>query len=800
MVIAVLGPAAAPAFARDYAGFARNVIPSGQYGSVPPPPGADRQAKMYDGLTPLFDRVTAPDLLKYFKSEALGVSGPPPRHVEPTPRAGLRIVRDGFNVPHITGKTRDDATWGAGWVVAEDRGLVLQLARGDSFLAAVDPPGINAFDMVKALRTFEPTAQTEAFVARQTGVLRRSGPQGRELLHDIDVYVRGINARLKEEGSGQKPWRRIDIYATNALLARFLGQGGGDEALRSEFLDGLQARLGGERGFQVFDDLRERNDPETSVSVDGRFPYGQVPAKRTGNVVLDNGSFQPTGGPPARVTAEQRGSNILMVSARRSKNGHPLFVGGPQISYFYPGLTLEMDFNAPGEHWRGATAPPFPGYLLIGRGPDFANTLTSAGSDIIDQFAETLCGDDVHYRYRGKCRKMGTFDAGRLSAGDGEPEREVVFRTTVHGPVIGYGTSNGRRVAIASKRSSMGREALFQLGFQDLSRGRVKDPQSFFRSFAQVPLTFNAFYADSKQVAEYTAGRLPLRAKGVDPGLPTDGRGGHEWRGFLAPNRHPHGTDPHDGILTNWNNVAARGFQASDKEWGYTSIMRNELLRRGLQKRKMHDLASVTGAMNAAATQDVREVLFLPTLAAVLSRGAPSARDAEMLRILKRWRKRGGSRLDRDLDGKIDHPGAAIMDEAWFGLAKAAMAPVLGAKLEDQLASLFKIYDDPIDQQFAGWMGYMDKDLRTLLGRPVKGRYNARYCGHGDLAKCRQSLWAALHSAGNRLAKEQGPNPHAWRADATAEQKRFQPVNIRTMRYTNRPTGIQQVITFVGHR
>ena len=51
-------PASAPA--ADYAQTARNIIPSGQYGSLPPPAGASDQAQMYDGLTPLFDDVTKP--------------------------------------------------------------------------------------------------------------------------------------------------------------------------------------------------------------------------------------------------------------------------------------------------------------------------------------------------------------------------------------------------------------------------------------------------------------------------------------------------------------------------------------------------------------------------------------------------------------------------------------------------------------------------------------------------------------------------------------------------------------------
>jgi len=288
--IAVL--ALAPqAGARDFAGTARNVIPSGQYGSFPVPPGADAQAKMYDGLTPLFDRVGPSDLLRYFKSEALNVGGPAPTHVEPTPRAGLRIVRDAFNVPHITGTTRDDATWGAGWVTEEDRALLLAFGRGPAYVAAVDAPGLDAFGLVASARGFTPSAQARAFVARQTKVIQDAGPKGRQLLHDIDVFVRGINARLAAEGSPQPRWTRTDIYAVNALLAQFLGQGGGDEARRSEFLDGLRKRLGAGRGLGVFNDLRERDDPETPYSIDGRFPYGRVPEERTGNVVLDNGSF-----------------------------------------------------------------------------------------------------------------------------------------------------------------------------------------------------------------------------------------------------------------------------------------------------------------------------------------------------------------------------------------------------------------------------------------------------------------------------------------------------------------------------
>ena len=44
---------------RDYARTALNIIPSGQYGGAPPVAKADDQARMYDGLTPLFDASAA---------------------------------------------------------------------------------------------------------------------------------------------------------------------------------------------------------------------------------------------------------------------------------------------------------------------------------------------------------------------------------------------------------------------------------------------------------------------------------------------------------------------------------------------------------------------------------------------------------------------------------------------------------------------------------------------------------------------------------------------------------------------
>ena len=449
----------APAYAvRDYSSTARNIIPSGQWGAVPTPPQANDQAQMYDALTPLFDNVTNADLLRNFKSEKLGIKGQGPMTRERVPRKGVRIFRDKFDVPHIYGRTNDDVTWGSGWAVAHDRELLLEQARYNARVAVVDAPGLSAIGLVVGLKTFNPSAQTERELAKEVGKLKKYGKPGRQLLHDMAVYVKGVNAYYKSTNKLNnpiKPWTIRDVIAFNAIKSQLFGQGGGGEVDAAQMLDGLQDSLGADKGLSVWNDLRLRQDPETPVSIHKRFPYGPDKSSRSGNVVLDNGSFQrvPVPGVTASKAAQgdfrEHASNVLMVAGKRSKSGHPLFVGGPQIGYFYPGLTLEMDLHGPGWNARGATSAPFPGYILIGRREDFVWTLTSAGADIVDIYVETLCGgSDTKYLYRGQCLDMKHFNAGTLD------NQAVEFNRTVHGPVVGYATVNGRRVAVSRKRSS----------------------------------------------------------------------------------------------------------------------------------------------------------------------------------------------------------------------------------------------------------------------------------------------------------------------------------------------------------
>jgi acyl-homoserine lactone acylase PvdQ len=311
----------------------------------------------------------------------------------------------------------------------------------------------------------------------------------------------------------------------------------------------------------------------------------------------------------------------------------------------------------------------------------------------------------------------------------------------------------------------------------------------------------------------FSSGRLPVRHPQVDMGLPTNGTGKYEWRGFMTEDQHPHGVEPNDGVITNWNNKQAAGWQAADDNWSYGSIHREQLLHDAVDRVQTHTLGSVVAAMNRAATQDLRAAKVMRGISAVLDgTAAPSPRDQQMLDLIEQWRASGSSRLDRDNDGKIDDPGAAIMDKAWNRIADAVMSPVLGPQL-GELASLIGRDDAPNNQgssYISGWYGYVDKDLRTLLGDRVRGRLSRRYCGRGSRIRCRAILLSTLRAAAGEVRARLGPDPAAWRLpvhcrvrSAPQECDQIQPftagaVSTPPLVWQNRPT-FQQAVEIAGH-
>ena len=771
---------------------ARQILPPGNYGGLPPNEDSLDQLPLYDALTPLRGNVTRGDIDRLFLPENFAPVGG--AREEETGRPGLRLVYDDYGIPHVYGETRADVAFGAGWTTARDRGLLLQLGRGPARVAVADVPGIDAFRLLTTGQSFVPSPETEELVTRQRELLVETyGDKGRQILADAQAYADGINAYFRAHNINQPPATVNDVLAVTAFIGSIFGAGGGGEARNSDLLAKLRAELGPVRGTDAWEDVMLADDPEAPATIARRFPYGpRTGGKLRGSVILDPGSienFDPLQTPAAVDAAgappRRNASNWLLVAPGRSARGRSLGVLGPQLGYYYPPIVQQMDLHGPGIQAQGIAVPGLAMYILIGRTRDYAWSLTSAAHDVRDVFAERLCEPDgsaptrasTHYEFKGRCRPFRDVYAGLLN---GRPLR---YKVSVHGPVIGTATVGGRPYALSRRRSTFGRDALNLAALKDMTDGKASTPRRFFRAANQFGFTFNWGYVSRRATAMFSSGLLPRRADGLDRRLPTLGTGRYEWRGYLSEREHPHDVGGPRGLLLNWNNRSAPGFMHGDDE-PYGSVHRVELFDRWPRRVTLTD---TVGIMNRAATEDVRSPVW-PVVSEVLRGGpAPSARDQRVVDLLDDWVRRDAPRLDADNDGLYDDAGPAIMDAVWRPIADAVMRPVFG----DRLADL----DAVRGLNLQSGHSYVDKDLRTLLGRPVRGRFNLSYCGAGSLPACRAALWAAVAQGADALTTELGQaDPAQWLKPAA--RMSFVPGLIpQTLRATNRPV-FQQVLEF----
>src|SRR5262249_28752306 len=413
----------------------------------------------------------------------------------------------------------------------------------------------------------------------------------------------------------------------------------------------------------------------------------------------------------------------------------------------------------------------------------YAWSLTSAGGDVRDVFAEELCEPDnspptrssQHYVFNGQCRALDVFNAGTLN---GTP---LIYNLSVHGPVFATATVLGKPYALSRRRSTFGRDGLNLAALKDMTEGKASSTSRFYKIADEFGFTFNWAYVSRKKTAYFSSGYLPVRARGLDRRLPTLGTGAYEWVSFLKTSKHPHGVKGPGGLLLNWNNRSAPGFMHGDDE-PYGSVQRVEMFNRFPPAVQITD---DVGIMNRAATQDVRSPVW-PVVSRVLRTGtALTPRDQQVVDILDDWVGRDAPRLDANADTFYDEPGPVIMDALWRPIASEVMSSVFGALLPDldNVRSLGGLEGE----------SYVDKDLRTLLGDPVIGRFNLSYCGSGSLPACAASLWQVVHNTADALAAQQGQvdaRPGRGRAATSGFVRGLLP---NRFPFTNRPT-FQQVL------
>jgi hypothetical protein len=146
------------------------------------------------------------------------------------------------------------------------------------------------------------------------------------------------------------------------------------------------------------------------------------------------------------------------------------------------------------------------------------------------------------------------------------------------------------------------------------------------------------------------------------------------------------------------------------------------------------------------------------------------------------------------------------MDAWWPLLVRAEFAPTLGADLYGQLTSMLSI-DNPAGPQGSafdgGWYSYVDKDMRTVLGDDVHGKYPLTFCGAGKLADCRSMLLSTLQQAVATPASTLYQRPGCVVGDQFCSDEiaatQIGGIGLPRVEWQNRPT-FQQVVQFASHR
>jgi acyl-homoserine lactone acylase PvdQ len=855
------GPAPGPYRQNDFGGF-RNVLPPGENGfdnavdlarfetTQTRPPHSDDQLPLYRDLLSAYPSLNDAGVDRFFKDASFGVK---PGDVERTysPRPDVTIVRDRYGVPHIYGSTREGAEFGIGYATAEDRLFFLDVFRhlGRAQLSgfAGGAPANRELDQ----QIWNVAPYTEADLQRQ--IDQRPPQYAAEadmLKRDLDNYVAGINQYIAEarldptkmpaeyaaiaRPQGPDDWKGTDVVATADVVGAIFGAGGGRELPSALVLQQAQRRFGAKAGRRVWQDFRSANDPEAPTTVKKRFPYETAPKSPRGVAMPDRGTVTDLHLADPSTTKSQASSfpramsNALLVSARLSKSGRPIAVFGPQTAYFAPEILMEQDVHAPTLDARGVAFPGTNLYVQLGRGRDYAWSATSAGQDITDTFALPLC-DASHYRFRGKClaiEKLTRTNSWQPTPADSTPAGSQTLTTerTKLGIVTARAKIKGKPVIYTRLRTTYGHETDSGLGFSYFNDPtKVHDAKSFQQVASLIGYTFNWFYVDSRKIAYFNSGFNPVRAPRTDPDLPVQGN--LEWRGwnpdtnlprYAGARTHPQAVNP--SFLTSWNNKQAPATRAADGNWGYGPTYRSKTLddrvRRATRGGRKIGRADLVKAMEDAATVDLRGDAVLPWVLDVA--GHPRDKTlASALAGLRAWRRAGAHRIDRDGDGRYEHSTAIrVMDAWWPRLVRAEFQPALGRKLFDAVEGMNELSNDPNNHGQhlgsawqSGWYGYVIKDLRTLLGRRVRGRYSRVYCGRGSLSRCRGALLASLRQALKVDPSKLYADKVCADAGRAGDQACFDSIYFRPLGaitqpllpWQNRPT-FQQVVSVEGHR
>ncbi|HYI15396.1 MAG TPA: penicillin acylase family protein [Thermomicrobiales bacterium] len=321
----------------------------------------------------------------------------------------VSISRDRYGIPRISAGSREDALFGLGYAVAEDRMFQMDTLRRTAFGRLSELAGPVTLETDRMMRLLD----MERIAGEMVACASDSARAG------LEAFAAGVNLRLSRRSVPlefrilrykPEPWRPEDSAAivrlmgwslsafhTNDLTAALLRDTIGDE-----WADAIYAGRTAESPLVVQERSRRPGEVASVAPAPIPFPHGGA-------------------------------SNAWAISAERSTTGFPLLANDPHLGYTNPSIWCEVSIDAPNLRISGLTLPGVPG-IAFGRTPTFAWGFTAA------MISQT-------FLYRERLSDLG----GQVADGEelidlttrteqiqvkGAPTETLVIRSTPRGPLI----------------------------------------------------------------------------------------------------------------------------------------------------------------------------------------------------------------------------------------------------------------------------------------------------------------------------------------------------------------------------
>ena len=266
---------------------------------------------------------------------------------------------------------------------------------------------------------------------------------------------------------------------------------------------------------------------------------------------------------------EPRGSNGFAIAGSKTKSGKAMLLINPHTSFFFTGevhMVSEEGLNAYGAVTWGQF------FVYQGFNEKTGWMHTSTGTDIIDEFEETIVkdGSKTSYKYGEENRPMDSIKVNlKFKSGDGFKEKSFMTYRTHHGPIT---HANGEKwVTTALMWSPI--KALEQ----SFTRTKKSNHKEFYEMMdIRTNSSNNTVYADADgAIAYYHGNFIPKRNEKFDYTKPVDGSNPlTDWQGLHPLEDNILVLNPPNGWIQNCNSTPfTSALEYSPKKEDYPAYM-----------------------------------------------------------------------------------------------------------------------------------------------------------------------------------------------------------------------------------